>query len=291
MTAKMLRTILVIAIAFAGSRAARADELTKEACVDAHSRGQDAREQGKLSLARKLFLTCAQSSCPAVVQNDCARFADDLTRMQPSLTFAARDAGGADLPDTTVYVDDVLVATRLDDGRPHDVDPGKHIVKFQNGSRETTVTIVVETGEKGRTVVANFKGGGGSVSTGGGDRSGDKGPRVTHPGAAKIVMIGGGIVTVAGAAITILGITAVPNGCSISTHQCGAPPGDKVFTDASSAVSRMNTGIAITGVGVAALTGGLIWYFKGAKTEVPEKTVAMPWVTPEGAGFAISGRY
>src|SRR5665647_1404930 len=124
-------------------------EVSKEACIESHGRGQDAQEQGKLSLARKLFLTCAQSACPALVRDDCARGVDDLARMLPTLTFAARDRGGADLPDTTVYVDDLLTATRLDDGKPYEVDPGKHVVKFVHGDDDHVVTIVVGAGEKG----------------------------------------------------------------------------------------------------------------------------------------------
>ena len=135
----------------------RAGDLSKEECLDAHSNGQDAKEQGKISLARKLFLTCAQSSCPSLVQGDCARFADDLSRMQPTISFAARDSAGADLPDTTVYIDDVLVVTRLDDGKPHDVDPGKHVMKFTNGGHDQVVTVVIGAGEKGRTVVGTFE--------------------------------------------------------------------------------------------------------------------------------------
>src|SRR5262245_42266097 len=118
----MFRTLLVLALVTT-STLAFAGELSKEECLDAHSRGQDAKDQGKLTLARKLFLTCAQSSCPQLVSSDCARFADDLGRLQPTVIFAARDGSGADLPDTTVYIDDALVATRLDDGRPHDIDP------------------------------------------------------------------------------------------------------------------------------------------------------------------------
>ena len=87
---------LVIAVVLALSATASAGDLTKEACLDAHSKGQDAKEAGKLSLARKLFLTCAQSSCPSLVQGDCARFADDLSRLQPTVSFAARDSNGAD---------------------------------------------------------------------------------------------------------------------------------------------------------------------------------------------------
>ena len=121
-------------------------EPSKEECVDAHSRGQDAKEQGKLTLARKLFLSCAQSACPQLVSNDCARFADDLGRQQSSVSLAARDGSGNDLPDTTVYIDDMLVATRLDDGKPHDVDPGKHVIRFNNGGHDESVTIVLGSG-------------------------------------------------------------------------------------------------------------------------------------------------
>src|SRR5690606_26319916 len=91
---------------------ALADEASKEQCLESHSRGQDAKQQGKVTLARKLFMTCAQASCPSLVQSDCARFADELERVQPSLSFAARDGRGNDLPDTTVYVDGGLVLTR-----------------------------------------------------------------------------------------------------------------------------------------------------------------------------------
>src|SRR5690242_2381138 len=85
-----IRAVTIAVLCLAYSPLASAD-LTKEQCLDAHSRGQDAKEQNHLSLARKLFLTCAQQSCPTVVQGDCARFADDLSRMQPSINLIARD--------------------------------------------------------------------------------------------------------------------------------------------------------------------------------------------------------
>jgi hypothetical protein len=72
---------LVLVVVLASASIASAGDLTKEECLD----GQDAKEAGKLSLARKLFLSCAQSSCPSLVQGDCARFADDLGRLQPTV--------------------------------------------------------------------------------------------------------------------------------------------------------------------------------------------------------------
>jgi hypothetical protein len=290
----MIVTRILILAVLATSTAAYAD-LTKEQCVDAHSRGQDAKEAGHISLARKLFLQCAQSACPQIVQGDCARFADELNRLQPSVTLAARDSNGADLPDTTVYIDDVLVATRLDDGRPHDVDPGKHVFKFSNGGRDEVVTMVIGSGEQGRSVIAMFHApqsanaapaAGGSVH----EAIAPPSPRVVHPLAPKIVMYGGAALGVVGIALGSFELTRVPSNCSLGDHTCTAAPGDPVFNNAHSAVSNANLGYILGGVGVAAFVGGLVWYIKTGhvETEAPAVSVA-PWLTSGGGGLAITG--
>lgn len=287
--------IALVATVLAGSSLAYADGLTKEECVDAHSRGQDAKEQNKLSLARKLFLTCAQPACPTLVQGDCARFADELTRMQPSITFAARDGAGADLPDTTVYIDGALIVTRLD-GAAHDVDPGSHTVKFQNGSKEQVITVVIGSGEKGRTVAATF----GSpvipsapAAAARADLAVHRAPaeRTTHPTGAKALIIGGAAFTVGGAALGVIGILRVPSNCQLSTHQCAAPPGDASIANAASAVKMTDYGWAIGITGVVALAAGTYWYMSGAKKETDreEHVAVMPWLAPTGGGLALTG--
>jgi hypothetical protein len=273
-------------------------EVSKEACVESHSRGQDAREQGKLSLARKLFLTCAQSACPALVQGDCARFADDLSRMLPSLAFTARDGGGSDLPDTSVYIDDVLTATRLDDGKPYEVDPGAHVVKFFHGSKEQTVTIVVQAGEKNRPVAVTF---GARAATGTSTASLSepasapprrREPTTSHPTGAKVLLVTGTVLAAGGVGLGFVGMSRVPDNCSISTHQCAAPPGDPTFETASSAIKLSNMGWIAGGVGLAAIVGGAVWYFQGSSTtERSTQTAVSPWVTPGSAGLAAMGRF
>ncbi|HEY1557545.1 MAG TPA: hypothetical protein VGF94_22085 [Kofleriaceae bacterium] len=289
----MHRLALALTFAFAfvaWSPVARAD-MSKEQCLDAHSRGQDAKEQNKLSLARKLFLTCAQSSCPAVVQGDCARFADDLSRLQPSIVFAARDGSGSDLPDTTVYVDGELIVTHLD-GAPHDIDPGSHTVKFQNGGKEKLVTLVVGDGEKGRIVAATF-GSPAPVAASPEPRF-DAAPtakpsaKTTHATGARILLWGGAGLVVAGAAFATLGYFELPSNCSLSTHQCAAPPGDAAFGKAASAVRLTDAGWAAGIAGLAALGGGVFWYLSSAHTNKEHLAVA-PWVSPSGAGVALSG--
>ncbi|MGE5185198.1 MAG: hypothetical protein ACM31C_24180 [Acidobacteriota bacterium] len=288
-----IRLVAAIATALvAASPLARAGEMTKEECLDAHSRGQDAKEQNKLSLARKLFLTCAQPSCPALVQGDCARFADDLGRLQPSMTFVARDGSGADLPDTTVYVDGILVATRLD-GSAHDVDPGSHTIKFQSGGKEQMVTVVIGTGEKGRTVAATF--GSPSVpspaaAAARADLAVKKpsGPKTTHPGGAKVLVYGGAVLTAGGAILGVVGLLKMPGNCDLSTHQCAAPPNDPSIANAASAAKLIDYGWAVGITGVIALGAGTYWYLTGAKTEKEHMALA-PWASTTGGGFALTG--
>jgi len=286
-----MKNALIIAVMLASSSAALADPISKDECLDAHSKGQDAKDSGKLSLARKLFMTCAQPTCPSLVQGDCARFADDLGRLQSSLSFVARDGSGADLPDTTVYVDDVLVATRLDDGRAHDIDPGKHTIKFTNAGKEQVSTVVVGAGEKGRTISVTFgekpPAGGAAVTA----RPPVKtGPTTIHPAGAKWLMLGGGVVAVGGIALGVVGMLGVPSNCSIGSGHCAAPPGDPVFDDASSSMQLANYGWILTGVGAAAVIGGAVWYFKGSKTIKETNSVSIvPMLSPTTAGLSFSG--
>lgn len=291
--------VLVIAPLFilGNARLSSADELTKEACVEAHSKGQDAREQGKLALARTLFLSCAQAACPALVQGDCARFADDVTRLVPSVGFVARDAAGVDLPDTAVYLDGMLVVTRLDDGKVHDLDPGKHTFAFKHGARTESVTVVVGAGEKGRTIVATFRdlGGSGDPTTPGVDRNAGAAPRTraarvtTHPAGAKLLLGLGAAMVAGGGALGVLGLSRVPDNCSTSSHRCAAPPGDPSFAAATSALKLSNLGWTIGATGVAAVVGGLVWYAGGKRTSRDERLVA-PWFTAGGGGLALTGR-
>ena len=106
--------------------------------------------------ADRYFLVCAQAACPELVQHDCARFADEVERLLPTVTFVARDAAQNDLPDTSVYVDGTLVASELGDGKARPIDPGRHQVRFVHAGREAVIEVVVVQGEKGRAIVGAF---------------------------------------------------------------------------------------------------------------------------------------
>jgi len=266
--------------------AARAEGPTKDECVDAHGRGQDAREAGQLSLARKLFLTCAQPSCPALLQGDCARFSDELDKTQPTVTFAARDSAQADLPDTAVYLDGVLMATRLDDGKIHDVDPGHHEIRFVNGHHEVTQALVVNEGERGRLIIAMFPAPrvvGQPIGVVPVEPPATTGRRPVFP----LVLAGTGLALVgAGVTLGVLGLHNVPSSCGVADHACAVPPGDPALTTAKNAMTMTNVGFAVGGTGLAAMVVGLVWHFV-APTSKETVTGLVPWTAPHAAGLAF----
>lgn len=270
-------------VALAAPPDASAAAPSKEECIDAHSRGQDGAEKGQLTQARQLFLTCAQTSCPALIQADCARFGDEVSRLVPSVSFAARDARQNDLPDASVYVDDVLVATRLDDGKSYDLDPGKRSVRFVHNGRTVSLSVVLSQGEKGRTIVGSFADQAGGASP----VAADSPSRPVFP---LVVAGAGAAALITGGVLVGVGFGRVPSNCSVGDRECAAPVGDPAFGKAKDGVSLANTGFIVGGVGAAALVGGLIWYFASPREPAPTTAFA-PYATPHGGGLALGGSF
>lgn len=276
----------------AGSLAAReCRAASKDECLEAHGRGQDLRDAGHLTSARQTFLACAQSSCPAIIQADCARFSEDLDRLVPTVSFAARDPGGGDLPDTSVYVDDQLVTMRLDDGKSYDLDPGKHAVRFVHAGRETAMTVVINQGEKGRGVVATFA-----------DAAEEERamPALPPPAVQQrrsslpLVVAGlGAAAAVAGAVLVAVGIKDVPSSCSIGARQCVAPPGDPSFEQAHRGVVLANLGLGVGVGGAAVLLGGAAWYIlEPSRPRIEERSArVVPWVGDRAGGVGLTGGF
>jgi hypothetical protein len=283
--------------------AALAAPPTKDECVDAHGKGQDARESGQLVHAGKLFLTCAQPSCPELVQRDCARFADELERLTPSVTFAARDGAQNDLLDTRVLVDGAQVASRLGDGKAHEIDPGRHEVRFVHAGKEVVLDVVVSQGEKGRALVGTFP----SPSAGGPESSPaaltspyTDAPEMKRPSGPLVVVGLGAAAAAAGGVLLGIGLAKIPSSCSLATHQCAAPPNDPVFDRASTGVTFVNLGAIVGASGLVALGGSLIWYLATppravtakavtARTASAPTTAFTPWMGPRAAGLSFSG--
>ena len=145
---------LVGALALAGRRARAQDRPDVRACIDAATLGQTLRDAGKLVGARDAFRSCAVESCPLLVRADCGTWASQVTATIPTLVVGARDPAGNDLLDVRVLADGVLLAERVD-GRPRELDPGPHRLRFErDATPATTVDIVLRAGESARAVMA-----------------------------------------------------------------------------------------------------------------------------------------
>jgi len=128
---------------------APADE-TKEACVDAHERGQRLDLAGKLRAARETFMSCAQEACPLLVRRECTELAEGVAQRQPSVLVTVL-ADGAETLDARLSLDgDEVVLS----GRPLDVDPGAHVLRAAlPDGRAAQQRLTIRAGEQQRVTL------------------------------------------------------------------------------------------------------------------------------------------
>ncbi|MBS2015010.1 MAG: hypothetical protein JST00_19115 [Deltaproteobacteria bacterium] len=279
---------LFVVAAVAAVNEARASD--PKQCLEAAESAQRLRTEGKLRAATQALAQCQSPECPALVQQDCSRWATEVAAALPTVVVDARDARGRDLADVIVKVDgEVLVSTI--DGRATPIDPGPHTIVYEHaGSEPVSENVIVKEGVKARRLVVTFA-----------DRPS---PSVSSPpvesrrhSAAPWVLVGvGGAVAVAGVTL-ILVAPPLPFGCSEATELCTRIAGE------SSASLEMRQeeagrhrgmpiagGIAI-GVGGAAIVGGLLWHFLEPTGPRRGGLRVAPWAHASGAGFGASGSF
>jgi hypothetical protein len=149
-----LRTARISAIAGLGVllfclahvTAARAE--APRACVEAVERGQSLRDKVKLVQAKAAFLACAASTCPEVIQRDCAQWVAELETRIPTVILTASDASGHDVVYARVTVDGEPFVDRLD-GIAVAIDPGIHAFRIEpKTGPPLEQTVVIREAEK-----------------------------------------------------------------------------------------------------------------------------------------------
>jgi hypothetical protein len=146
-------TLVGIALAVCSANA-RADD--KDACIGAHERGQSLRNEGHLRAARAELLVCARDGCPQLITADCRPWLNAVNEDLPSVVLAVRDENGVETSSVRVSIDGALLAASLD-GRPLDVDPGDHLLRFERaGQTAIEQRVFVRVREKERVVQLTF---------------------------------------------------------------------------------------------------------------------------------------
>jgi hypothetical protein len=134
---------------------AGAEEPTKHQCLDAYTRSQPLRAHGALKEARAALLICSRAPCPAALQADCMGWLKEVLDAMPSIVPSVKDGRGTDLLEVRVSVDGAQVASRLD-GKPLELEPGEHVLRFESGADFVEQRIVARAGEKVRVVEAQL---------------------------------------------------------------------------------------------------------------------------------------
>ncbi len=150
---RWLAPALAVLVAVVVAPPARAD--SKDVCSDSYVEAQRLRKEGKLREAHDATLRCAATACPPFIRNDCTKWVAEIEHAMPSVIFAAKDERGQDLSDVQVLVDGQKTADKLD-GRPVNLDPGPHTVRFQQGSRTTEQKVVLNEGDSNRRIEGDF---------------------------------------------------------------------------------------------------------------------------------------
>src|SRR5260370_13256056 len=134
--------------------AGRADDT--DACLAAYERSQELRKAGKFRASREELVGCVRATCPSLVKKDCSRWMSELEPATPTVIVNARDPHGKDILAVRVLVDGTVLVERLD-GKPHEVDPGQHVFRYEvEGSDPIEEKVVVQVGEKNRVITARF---------------------------------------------------------------------------------------------------------------------------------------
>lgn len=144
--------VVAAAATLLASESARADE--REQCASAADQAQQLRDDGKYRRARAQLLVCARDLCPIPIKRDCLEWLSQLESIAPTVVLSAKE-GTRDLSDVKVSVDGVVVTEKLD-GKPIQMDLGKHTLKFEYAGQTKEEDFIIGAGQKNRSVGVTF---------------------------------------------------------------------------------------------------------------------------------------
>jgi len=140
----------------------KVDQAERDACLDAHERGQALRHEGKHGEAREQFLRCARDSCPAIVRADCGPWAEELAPAVASVIVQARYQGGQQAPIAKLTIDGDAMPT---EGLELAVNPGMHRIRVElTDGQVVDFEAEVGAGDTRRVIEAVFRANNGQVA-------------------------------------------------------------------------------------------------------------------------------
>jgi hypothetical protein len=282
-----------------------------ETCFESAERAQPLMRDRKLRAASRELSVCSRDVCPRAARTDCKAWLDEISRVEPSVVFRAREAragGDVAVDDVKVSVDgEAVVASRIDE-TPVLLDAGAHVFRFEHGSfAPVEQRLELREGESRRVVDVVFRSGGGTPETSSAAPSSGSTPpssMSTQPtaGTAGIAAaeqgptsapvpslawgLLGGSVLAFGVGITFeaVGLSARSN----LANTCG-PSRTCNQSDVDSAHSQVLAGDIGVGIGVALLAGAAYVYFtRGPATSSHDTSALRFGFSPLAGGAAAT---
>jgi hypothetical protein len=254
------------------------DDEVVATCVKAAEAAQTERSAHHLRSARDLLLTCAQSTCPAVVRADCATWLSEVDLLMPSVVVVARDPRGTELYDVRVSVDGELAASRLD-GLAIAVDPGTHRFLYEApNAPPVEQQLVIREGEKGRVLWVTLV-----------PPTPSPPPSVHRRRAPPITYILGGLGTAGVAGFAYFGVTGAVEAADLK-QQCGETHS---CTEDQVAPVRRELLVADVSLGIGLVSLGTALYFYLNPVPAPAPRAVQPTValSPDMARVGVQGRF
>ena len=292
------RAAMTIAMLLFVSAPANAADV--EQCMTASQRGQAARAEGHLRVARDNFGVCTSDTCPAVIRRDCARWQEELSAAIPTVVLSAKDSSGRDLIDVTASIDGSVVAEKLD-GKAIAVDPGAHTMKFEVKDRPPVEQqALIREGEKIRVISVTIP----DVTPAPGKDPAKTEPVTPPPETERKhtvypwIVVGVGAVALGVGAVIFATAPDLPPTCNADTRRCSAIPNETPDQsaaragDAKDSQRRPPQGLVLGGAGLLLIAGGLIWHF--VEPTGPAKTAKLqwsPWASTSSGGLAVQGGF
>jgi hypothetical protein len=138
------------------ARAAPAQAVDRQACVDAYEGAQVATKRHQLARARQHIGVCLTASCPGVLRSECAEWLKDLDARQPTVVLQCTGPDGKPATNAAVSLDGAPLPHALD-GAAIEVDPGTHELVFSLvGEPLIALRAVVREGEKMQRLAVSF---------------------------------------------------------------------------------------------------------------------------------------
>jgi hypothetical protein len=278
----------------ASAAEARAD--VKQECAAAYDKTQTLRDQGQLVAARAQALACSASTCPGFVVKDCAQWLAEIDAAMPTIVLTAEDAAGADTLAVRVMVDGILFRERLD-GKAAPLDPGEHVIRFEiAGATPIEQRIVVRQGEKNRRVGASFRKQPPSSTSGTYAATPDAPARARVPvwawisGGLGVALLGVG----AGFGVSALRAQSeLGTLCGDDLAHCPASKEAQGRPLANQRTLGRNAFIGLAAGGVVGIVVGIVGIATASPPKAPTRSAVsfMPYASPLGSGFAVTGRF